>query len=509
MRLHAVAHFSLLSALFLSSTGYALPGRALAEHTHPTAPASAAPASPAPAPASVVAAAPDARPAAAVQTPREALVSWLKPRIPAGGTLIDRVDAPVAVAHVARQGETVESVADAYLDLTDVYLRSDLVAAIVRENALGRALLAKGPLAKGTRIVIPRIVSAPRETIEGARLPAAKPGEPMRGLYMRGQTAGTANYTRILDRMAQHGLNALVLDTKDYDGWLTYPSQVPLAKEAGAIKSPPIADLRRTIRFAHDRGIRVIMRVSCFDDELMAKARPRLSVQSKAGRAYPIGWLDPSNEEAQGYILALVEEALQAGADEIQLDYMRYPVLGIKNANFKLAERNLTQTVVIRDFVRRVHHVTQSRGVPLSLDIFGVVAFGHRSDIEGLGQDPAMLATECEALSPMVYPSHYAKGFNGWDEPGDHPEIVGMGTKAIRELIASQGIKGGAVIRPWLQAMHYKSPSFSPRYLAEEMRTGESAGASGWLMWNPGQDYGYTWAVASRQEKRGPTARKP
>ena len=443
-------------------------------------------------------------------TPREELTAWLKPRIPAGGTLVDRIDAPVEVVHTVRQGDTLESVADAYIDLTNVYLRDDLVAAIAHENETGRK-----PLAKGARLTIPRIVSAPPHE---AGTPLARSTEPMRGLYMRGDTAGRSSYTRILDRMIPNGVNAIVLDTKDYDGVVTYPSRVPLAWEAGAVKSPPIVDLARTIRYAHDRGVRVIMRVSCFNDELMAKARPAMSVQSKAGRAYPIGWLDPSNEDAQAYILGLVGEAVEAGADEIQLDYVRYPVLGIKNADFKLAERKTTQTVVIRDFVRRVHKVTQARGVPLSLDIFGVVAFGHREDIERLGQDPAMLAPECEALSPMVYPSHYAKGFNGWDEPGDHPEIVGMGTKSIRELIASHGVKGGAVIRPWLQAMNYKSPTFSPAYLTEEMRSGQSAGALGWLMWNPGQDYGYTWGAARSAvfggvrrdaEKRGPTARKP
>ncbi|WP_394843972.1 hypothetical protein LZC95_43825 [Pendulispora brunnea] len=452
----------------------------------------------------------NAAPSHAETTPREELTAWLKPRIPPGGSLVDRIDAPVEVVHTVRAGDTLESVADAYMDLTNVYLRDDLVAAIARENETGRK-----PLAAGTKLTIPRIVSVPPHAT-GTPMPRFT--EPMRGLYMRGDTAGRASYTRILDRMLPNGVNAIVLDTKDYDGVLTYPSRVALAREAGAVKHPPIADLARTIRFAHDRGVRVIMRVSCFDDELMAKARPSMSVQSKAGRAYPIGWLDPSNEEAQAYIVDLVGEALEAGADEIQLDYVRYPVLGIKNADFKLAERKTTQTVVIRDFVRRVHKVTQAHGVPLSLDIFGVVAFGHRKDIDALGQDPAMLAPECEALSPMVYPSHYAKGFNGWDEPGDHPEIVGMGTKSIRDLIAAHGVKGGAAIRPWVQAVNYKSPSFSPAYLAEEMRSAQTAGALGWLMWNPGQDYGYTWGAARSAvfgptrrdaEKRGPTARKP
>jgi len=112
----------------------------------------------------------------------------------------------------------------------------------------------------------------------------------------------------------------------------------------------------------------------------------------------------------------------------------------------------------------------------------------------------------------MVYPSHYSKGFNGWDEPGDHPEIVGIGTRGVREQIAAAGVKGGAVIRPWLQAMNYRSPAYSPKYLADEIGSGDAAGGTGWLMWNPGQEYSYAWtAVPKRKaadDKPAPSAKR-
>ena len=239
-------------------------------------------------------------------------------------------------------------------------------------------------------------------------------GDDSRGLYVRGQTAGRADFTTLLDRMHARGIDTVVLDAKDYDGLLTYPSKVAIANEGGAVpKNPPIKDLPAKIREIHAHGLRVAMRVSCFNDETMSKAKPLISVRSKGGHAYGMGWLDPSNPGAQDYVYSLVKESLDSGADEIELDYVRFPVLGIKNADFHLPERNLTKVGVIRDFVHHVHALTKSRGVPLSLDVFGVIAFGKRSDIEGLGQDPVVLAQECEVLSPMVYPSHYDPGFAG------------------------------------------------------------------------------------------------
>jgi len=98
----------------------------------------------------------------------------------------------------------------------------------------------------------------------------------------------------------------------------------------------------------------------------------------------------------------------------------------------------------------------------------------------------------------MVYPSHYSKGFYGFENPGDHPEIVGIGVKGSLEQMASaraEGDKPLAVIRPWIQAENYKSTNYGPKYLQEEIRTGNANGGVGWLMWNPLQEYGDAWAA--------------
>jgi hypothetical protein len=107
----------------------------------------------------------------------------------------------------------------------------------------------------------------------------------------------------------------------------------------------------------------------------------------------------------------------------------------------------------------------------------------------------------------MVYPSHYAKGFHGWDEPGDHPEIVGMGTQAALTLIKGAGIEGGAFVRPWAQAMSYKSPSFGPAYVAKEIESAQAAGAVGWLLWNPAEGYDSSYQAAVLVKQGGGTAK--
>ena len=208
---------------------------------------------------------------------------------------------------------------------------------------------------------------------------------------------------------------------------------MPLAVEIGRSASArPSAIWRGPSASSHERQIRVAMRISCFEDELVAKAKPSLLPLSKWKRPYPIGWLDPANPEAQQYVLDLAKEAIERRCRRDPARLRSLP--GARHQERRLRSRPRARPprpIVIRDFVRKVHELTQARNVPLSLDIFGVVAEGHRDDINMLGQDPALLAPECEALSPMVYPSHYRSGYQGWEIPGNHPEIVGIGTRKI------------------------------------------------------------------------------
>jgi len=423
-------------------------------------------------------------------TPKS-FVTWIREHLPEGGEVLVVKDEPPHVFHTTQPGQSIEKVASLYLDLSDVYLLSDFAEAIRKENPRSRYVLKPG-----TRLAIPHLLAAPYVTGDDARIgwPADKV---IKGLYMRGDTAGGPYYVGILNRMAERGMNAIVLDTKDTDGIVTYRSHVPLALETKATAQAAIRDLPRAIRFAHERGIRVIMRISCFHDELVSVKKLDLSIRGNWGGALKIGWFDPSSEGAHQYVIDLANEAMDAGADEIQLDYVRFPVFGTKNADFHLKERNLTRVEVIRSFVHEVHAVTQARHVPLSLDVFGVIALGKRVDIDALGQELPVLAAECEALSPMIYPSHYSKGFMGFDEPGAHPELIGVGTKGAIDQVA--GIPNAAVIRPWLQDMNWESPGFGPEYLRTEIKHAESAGGVGWLLWNPGQDYSYAFQIMPKR----------
>jgi hypothetical protein len=416
---------------------------------------------------------------------RDVLLEWVRGKLPQGGEATRDAEGALVVTHQGTPKETAYSVAAKYLDLTSTYLAEDLASHIAKTNGISAVVSVATK-----KLVIPDILSEPYKSPEEERL-AWPEDRALRAIYLGGRdTLGSWETT--LDRLKARDMNAVILDGKAYMGDVTYPSKVDVAIRTKAIAGGQITDLSRTIRFAHKRGVRVSMRISCFHDPWSAEKAPELSVKGYWGGPYPIGWLDPGDERAQKYIFDLMEEVIALGADEINLDYVRYPVQGgLANADFHLKDTGRTRLSVITDFVKKAHAITQAHHVPLSLDIFGVTATGTRIDIEGLGQDIPLLSPHAEALMPMVYPSHYDKGFYGWAIPGNHPEIIAIGTKAAVEKAKA----GHAVIRPWLQAFMWKSPEYGPKYLAQETVEAKNGGGVGYAMWNPGGYYGDAWTA--------------
>ena len=331
--------------------------------------------------------------------------------------------------------------------------------------------------------------------VSSSAIAAPPPSEPrlgwpadgrLDGVYAHIGMIGQPWFPHFLDRIAAAGMNAVVVDGKDYSGWITYPSTIPLAGETHAASHAVLGSLPRLVHAAHERGVRVVLRLACFHDPWMAQHRRDLAIRGMTG------WIDPNNTAAQDYLIALVDETLTAGVDEIQLDYVRYPTEGITNAVFGLGQAKTTD--VIAGFVGRVHEHTQEAGVPLSLDLFGVVAWQRGADVRATGQDLARLGPLVEAISPMVYPSHFREGFNGYAEPGAHPEVVLFGTKQAESVLRKAG--STAVVRPWIQAFPWHAPGYSSTYVFQEIAQARAGRGNGWLAWNAGGYYAEVFAAA-------------
>ena len=140
---------------------------------------------------------------------------------------------------------------------------------------------------------------------------------------------------------------------------------------------------------------------------------------------------------------------------------------------------------VIAGFLKKAYSELHPTGALLSLDVFGVMAWQRPIDLSHTGQDIVQMARYCDVLSPMIYPSHFF-GMDKIAHPGDEPAHF-IGESMDRFELITKG--SGLVIRPWLQAFHWRTKTYSPEYIKIQVETAKEKGGIGFLFWNAANDY--------------------
>ena len=312
---------------------------------------------------------------------------------------------------------------------------------------------------------------------DDGRLDVAMEPFTVRGLRVSGDAAGTpGQWNEILDLAERSAVNSLVFDTKEESGTILYDTQVEAAVAAGARN--PLYDPQALIAEAKERGFYTITRVVTFQDDFAANALPDHAIHTPDGGLWTndsnLSWLDPTDRQAWEYPISLALEACELGFDEIQFDYVRFPTDGdITETIYDAGELDATVRVdTISGFLSTAKERINAAGCAVSADIFAIVM--SVDDDQGLGQMPDRLSFAVDAISPMIYPSHYGSGWLGFDTPNDHPsEVVGQALTA-----GVPKVTGGAVVRPWLQAFGYTGEQVLAQIDEAEQRS------LGWLLWN-------------------------
>ncbi len=445
------------------------------------------------------------------------------------------IAAPGTEIYTAKRGEAIPTIARHYLSKTSYLTSSELASAI---RAVNHKSDASNILKANENIVIPGIIAAP---VTEKTVAVPKDFE-VRAIYLTGIMAGSDHGLRIIRHWREVGGNAVVFDIKDSDGSVTIPFEHPLLGEHKVY----IHDVAKLVRFLHQQNMHAIARIAIFRDERLVVAHPELAVQSRMNKQAwrengKLVWTDPSQPKVQDYNIALAKYVAQLGADEIQFDYVRFPAEGDqKDAQFvyqaqqpepaqlenqaavstdstcaipvpkhhkkkgaaeatdapqvqkgpcpvaaKPAPRGPQRTDVITAFLKKAYAEIRPTGALFSLDVFGVMAWQRPIDLAHTGQDIVGMAHYCDVLSPMIYPSHFF-GMDNIAHPGDEPAHF-IGESMDRFELITKG--SGVVIRPWLQAFHWRTKTYSPEYIKVQVETAKEKGGIGFLFWNAANDY--------------------
>ncbi|MDR3689402.1 MAG: putative glycoside hydrolase [Fimbriimonas sp.] len=325
----------------------------------------------------------------------------------------------------------------------------------------------------------------------------------VKGIYITAWTAGTSSLREplfgLIDRTE---LNAVVIDVRDV-GQMYFKTGIPLADECHATTvAVPRPEALFDSLMKH--GIWPIARIACFKDAIVPLVHSELAVQTPDGKVWKDrggkAWLDPYNRRNWEYLASTVDFALNLGFPEIQLDYVRFPSEGAASSQrfpsrSEFAKTNVANEDVVAAFAAYIGQRVRAHGAVFSADVFGIIS--STSGDEGIGQQLEKVAQPFDLLCPMVYPSHFAKGEYGIDDPALAPyDIVKKSIDDYKRRLPKMHI------RPWLQAFSLGA-KYGPQEIRAQIKATRDVGYRSFLLWNAKNKYGENIesALAGKERK--------
>ncbi|QXM07199.1 putative glycoside hydrolase [Crassaminicella indica] len=323
----------------------------------------------------------------------------------------------------------------------------------------------------------------------------------VKGVYMTEHSFIGQGFERLLKLAQDTEINAFVIDVKDDDGIMLFPTEAaakysPEANERARIS---VEKFQERMQILKDNGIYTIARIVTFKDPTYTKQHPERAILDKrTGKTFvskdKLRWASPHDRELWKYDIEVAKEAAKMGFNEIQFDYVRFPASNGNKLDKVLDYRNdskdYSKPQTIQRFLQQAYKELSKEEVYVSADIFGLV--GSVADDMGLGQYWEAISNVTDYVSPMIYPSHYANGTYHLSIPDAYPyETVYQSAKD--SIVRNKNIETPATIRPWIQDFtaswvrgHIK---YGAKQVEDQIRALKENGIEEYLLWNAGNKY--------------------
>lgn len=307
-----------------------------------------------------------------------------------------------------------------------------------------------------------------------------------KALYVSFWAAGSKKYMkRILKLAKETEINTVIVDIKNEYGDLSYKSDVKLAEKIGAHKNRRIFNIRRFIKKLKDNDLYVIGRVVVFKDERLANNRKAYALKKLDGDIWrnkeKLAWVDPFEIKVHEYVASIAADAASQGFDEINFDYVRFPLKNDLIYKHRLNQSN--RVAAITSFLKTANNALRPYNIYTSVDTYGYVCWNNNDT--NIGHTIESLSKHSDYIAPMLYPSGFGPGILGYKNPTDHPyEII---NESINEALKKSEVSASR-FRPWLQSFKdygFDRKFFRSKEVSEQIKGAEHASCSGWMLWNP------------------------
>jgi len=321
-------------------------------------------------------------------------------------------------------------------------------------------------------------------------IPHLKTPGVVKGLYLTSYAAATPSLrARVVKQIEETEANAIVIDIKDYRGRIAFLVNDSYLKNIGS-EEKLIPDIEEFVELLHQKNIYVIGRISVFQDAFLINKWKNLAVKTKSGAIWKdrkgISWFDAGAKEVWDYVVAIAKESYARGFDELNFDYIRFPSDGdMKDIAYPVSAGKV-KAEVMKEFFVYLHENLKDTGAKTSADLFGMTTTN--TDDLNIGQLLEYTAPYFDFISPMVYPSHYPTGWNGYKKPATVPyEVISYSLKKAYYRLVVMG-EDPAKLRPWLQDFNLGA-TYTPEMIRKEIQAVYDSGLNSWLMWDPANTY--------------------
>jgi hypothetical protein len=318
--------------------------------------------------------------------------------------------------------------------------------------------------------------------------PVRKEAVKAKGLYMSGAAFNSRTlFTRLVELVDQTELNALVIDMKDDNGYLSTDFEIELAKKL-QIRRHKGMNAEDNMQLLLSKSIYPIARIVVFKDPSLAEKKPDLALRRSDGSIWrdrkELAWVDPHNQEVWEYTVNVAKEAARLGFREIQFDYVRFPSDGdMSDVVYPYSDGNKKEDVIL-NFLRYAQKELEPYNVFISADVFGLTTM--TLDDMGIGQKFEKIMTAVDYICPMVYPSHYGTGNYKFANPNAHPyEVVNLALLDGLKKVGEESV----IIRPWLQDFNLGLPKYGAAEVRAQIQATYDAGLEEWILWNASNRY--------------------
>ena len=187
--------------------------------------------------------------------------------------------------------------------------------------------------------------------------------------------------TDFINKSKSEGKNAIVVSLKDENGILLYPSQIPQAREWGAISRSAV-DARKIAAEIEAAGLIPIAKVNAFYDQTAPHFKRNNSyVYSSQKVTYlftnPVTkrserWLNPYESSARKYICDIVAEVSELGYRQVFLNHVSFPAVEL-NSKVNLGSDAKSKSEILRQFLDELN----------SKNVSYILAYDWRVFVEG------------------------------------------------------------------------------------------------------------------------------